>query len=448
MKKLIILLIVLVTTCFADETDGKVELGLRGGMNTYWGDIDKKQINWSGYGSLYYWASDNVAIGLMGGAGHLEAEKSPLYFKSPYYHINAMLKIKPWAESSINPYLTFGAGLLQIYPQDKAGEKLPNRAAENYTENQFSIPVGFGFSVFLGEVVTLDLEALQYITSDYLDDLKQGDLPDSFTSVALGLSFYIGAPKDTDKDGIPDKRDADPYHAEDFDMFDDTDGAPDPDNDSDGILDVNDKAPNEPEDKDGFEDSDGVPDPDNDGDGIPDTQDKSMNEPEDVDGFEDEDGAPDVDNDGDGILDEDDQCPNEAETKNDYEDTDGCPDVKPEIAVEKGAAMVLEGVTFGSGSTQLTANSRIILDKVLRTLRDNPGIEVEIRGYTDNVGNYESNVNLSLARANSVRDYLIQNGIAPMRIQTKGFGPADPIAPNNTREGRALNRRIEFFRIN
>ena len=448
MKRILIILLLFFSNSFADETEGKIELGLRGGLNTYWGDIDDKQFNLSGYGSLFYWTSDYFAIGLSGGAGFLQAEKSPDFFKTPYYNGGLMFKVKPWAEAPVNPYLTFGAELLQIYPQDKDGAKLPNRAAENYSESNLSIPLGFGLAIFLGETVSLDIEALQHLTTDYLDDMKQGDLNDSFTTLTLGLSFYLGAPRDTDGDGIPDKLDADPVRPEDFDGFDDMDGAPDPDNDADGILDQYDKAPNDPEDKDGFEDDDGVPDLDNDKDGILDKNDKAPNEPEDMDGFQDEDGAPDVDNDNDGILDKDDKCPNEAETKNDYEDTDGCPDEKPEIAVEKGAALVLEGVTFASGSSRLTADSRIILDKVVRTMRENPTIEVEIRGYTDNVGSYESNVNLSLERANAVREYLIQNGIAGMRVQTKGFGPADPIAPNDTREGRARNRRIEFFRIN
>ena len=109
--------------------------------------------------------------------------------------------------------------------------------------------------------------------------------------------------------------------------------------------------------------------------------------------------------------------------------------------------MVLEGVNFASGSAKLTAGSLAILDKGVRTLRDNPGIEIEIRGYTDNTGKYESNVKLSQSRADAVKTYLIENGIDSARIKTKGFGPEDPIAPNDTKEGRAKNRRIELFRI-
>ena len=95
----------------------------------------------------------------------------------------------------------------------------------------------------------------------------------------------------------------------------------------------------------------------------------------------------------------------------------------------------------------MTANSRFVLDKVVRTLQANKKIEVEIRGYTDNTGRYETNMRLSQQRADAVKIYLMNNGIDAYRIRTKGFGPESPIAPNSTREGRAKNRRIEFFRI-
>ncbi|MCK4892656.1 MAG: OmpA family protein, partial [Calditrichia bacterium] len=258
-------------------------------------------------------------------------------------------------------------------------------------------------------------------------------------------------------DGIPDRSDADPLRPEDFDGYQDTDGAPDLDNDMDGVPDTQDGAPMIPEDRDGFEDEDGVPDPDNDGDGILDVDDAAPNEAEDVDNFQDKDGAPDLDNDEDTVPDSTDECPgtdqtvadgvDTRETLNGYEDKDGCPDIKPEIAVEKGEVIVLEGVYFATGSSSLTANSRVILDKAFRTLRDNTHIEVEIRGHTDITGSYQTNMRLSKARADAVKLYLINKGIDAARVRTQGFGPDKPIAPNSTREGRSKNRRIEFYRI-
>ncbi len=127
--------------------------------------------------------------------------------------------------------------------------------------------------------------------------------------------------------------------------------------------------------------------------------------------------------------------------------TTGVPIKKPEIAVEKGKSIILEGVYFNTGSAALNPNSMTILDKVVRTMKENPEIEVEIRGYTDNTGSYNRNVELSKQRAESVKLYLMNKGIDAARIRTRGFGPEDPIAPNTTAEGRARNRRIEFFRL-
>jgi len=80
------------------------------------------------------------------------------------------------------------------------------------------------------------------------------------------------------------------------------------------------------------------------------------------------------------------------------------------------------------------------------TLKDNPELAVEIRGYTDNVGKAAANKKLSLRRAEAVRSWLVMQGIDSMRISAKGYGPENPIADNATLEGRQKNRRIEFFR--
>ncbi|MBN1885985.1 MAG: OmpA family protein [Candidatus Krumholzibacteriota bacterium] len=268
------------------------------------------------------------------------------------------------------------------------------------------------------------------------------DSPEDFD----GFEDDDGCPElDNDGDGINDGVDACPDLAEDFDGFEDEDGCPDLDNDGDGIPDVEDRCPGEPEDFDGIDDADGCPDvmQDTDNDGIPDDMDKCPLKAEDQDGFQDEDGCPDLDNDIDGILDVDDQCPNEPETFNGYEDTDGCPDERP---IE--AKFILRGINFESGSSALTPDSYGVLDQVVKSLMAYPEVRVEIRGYTDSVGSEESNQRLSEKRANAVRQYLSNAGIAVDRVIAKGYGEADPIAPNTTAAGRAENRRIEFHRLN
>lgn len=461
MKNTLILCItmfILVSTGMADETASKFYVGARGGISTYAGDIEEYRASTYYDLSAGFWFTKSLALGFNYGKGFLQASDTKYgperYFKTWMWEYTFLLKFKLMPSSALNPYLTVGYTFMDIDPKGRNNTRLPNRAANVYDKMNWAIPAGIGFSYFLSETFAVDFEALYHHSgTDYLDDLKAGTKNDGWTTAAVGLSLYLGKALDRDGDNIPDRRDADPNHAEDFDGFEDQDGAPDPDNDHDGIMDLTDGAPLEPEDQDGFRDGDGIPDPDNDGDGIEDSRDqcpgtdKDLATVEDMDGFQDDDGCPDSDNDNDGIADTEDQCPNEAETPNDYQDEDGCPDEKPEIAVEAGQAIVLEGVTFNSGSAELTPNSRIILNKVVQTMKENPQIEVEIRGYTDNTGSNAANMRISLQRADAVKSYLVQNGIDAFRITTRGFGPANPVASNDTREGRARNRRIEFYRI-
>jgi outer membrane protein OmpA-like peptidoglycan-associated protein len=217
------------------------------------------------------------------------------------------------------------------------------------------------------------------------------------------------------------------------------------DKDNDGISDDIDQCPEIPEDLDGYEDSDGCPDYDNDKDGIYDSRDKCPMEREDKDGYEDLDGCPEMDNDGDGVTDAADGCPNDPETFNGYKDQDGCPDKKP---VEIKQRLVLEGINFRLGSAELLDESYMILDGVFNSLEAFPNVKVEIVGHTDNVGNARANMILSMERAQSVKDYLVNRGVSPNRIKVKGLGESEPIASNRTARGRAKNRRIEFRRVN
>jgi outer membrane protein OmpA-like peptidoglycan-associated protein len=452
---ILILLILMSVICIAQN----VMLGFKIGGNTYFGDIKKQELGQYSGIATELWFSDELALAFLGYSARLTSQSSDYFFETPVYSLAASMKYRPAAKNVVSPYFHLGVEGFHFEPNDRNGNPLPNNEANSYPQFAFSIPAGLGLSIFLGEKFSLDLEgAYHFVVSDYLDDIKNDKTMDSFVSGSFGFSFHFGGLKDTDGDGIPDKKDLDPLHPEDFDSFQDEDGAPDLDNDQDGVPDIRDQAPMDPEDRDGFEDEDGVPDPDNDKDGILDVNDGAPNDPEDMDSYVDDDGVPDLDNDGDSIPDSLDQCPgtdqtlidgtDTKETYNDYEDKDGCPDVKPEIAVEKGESIVLEGVYFATGSANLTENSRIILDKVVRTLQNNPQIEVEIRGHTDITGSYQTNMRLSQERADAVKIYLMNNGIDALRIRTKGYGPDNPIAPNTTREGRAKNRRIEFYRIN
>ncbi|MBI3260583.1 MAG: OmpA family protein [Ignavibacteriae bacterium] len=122
-------------------------------------------------------------------------------------------------------------------------------------------------------------------------------------------------------------------------------------------------------------------------------------------------------------------------------------DVKKEMPkMELGKKIILEGVEFETGKAIITPESDIILQTALNTMQDNPEIEVEISGHTDNVGKRDKNQKLSFERAESVKQWLVHHNVNAGRMSTKGFGPDRPIAPNDTPENKKKNRRIEFSR--
>jgi OOP family OmpA-OmpF porin len=248
-------------------------------------------------------------------------------------------------------------------------------------------------------------------------------------------------PGDADADGILDNVDKCPTAPEDRDGFQDADGCPDPDNDADGIPDKTDKCPIEAEDKDNFEDADGCPDLDNDKDGIPDKTDKCPNEAEDKDNFEDADGCPDPDNDKDGVPDEKDKCPNDPGPA----DNDGCPKKYEHIVVTQEKIELKQKVFFDTDKARIQPRSYGLLDEIAQVLRSRPTMTVRIEGHTDSRGKRAHNMQLSQARAESVRQHLVGLGIDQSRLQAQGYGPDQPIETNKTAAGREKNRRVEFF---
>lgn len=102
------------------------------------------------------------------------------------------------------------------------------------------------------------------------------------------------------------------------------------------------------------------------------------------------------------------------------------------------------GVNFVVGKTDLTARSRTTLNQVATILKNNATVNAEIRGYTDNEGDEQKNLQLSQQRAQAVMDYLVQQGIAQNRLSARGLGEANPAFPNDTEENRAKNRRVQF----
>ena len=116
------------------------------------------------------------------------------------------------------------------------------------------------------------------------------------------------------------------------------------------------------------------------------------------------------------------------------------------VRVGEGIKLVLNenAVRFDTGKATLTAAARTNLDKLVKVFNDYPDTNITIYGYTDSTGSVDLNQKLSQNRALAVERYLESKGIVTSRFQVTGMGIADPIATNDTPEGRAQNRRVEF----
>lgn len=112
--------------------------------------------------------------------------------------------------------------------------------------------------------------------------------------------------------------------------------------------------------------------------------------------------------------------------------------------ISTGEILTLKNIFFETASAAILPPSEPELSKVLDIMKKNPNMRIRINGHTDNVGTEADNLKLSDSRANSVRTYLIEQGIDGSRITTKGFGESKPIDSNNTETGRANNRRTEI----
>ena len=114
------------------------------------------------------------------------------------------------------------------------------------------------------------------------------------------------------------------------------------------------------------------------------------------------------------------------------------------MSFTEGKIVQLKNIFFDSDRSELLPRSNVELDKLVQILRENPKMEVEIIGHTDNSGDFNYNMTLSRRRATQVMEYLIRNGIESKRLQANGFGSTQPLASNDIEETRQLNRRVEF----
>jgi len=119
-------------------------------------------------------------------------------------------------------------------------------------------------------------------------------------------------------------------------------------------------------------------------------------------------------------------------------------DLKAEVT-DRGLVLTLGDVLFATGSADLQSGANSNLDKLVTFLNEHPERKVLVEGHTDNVGGEELNQRLSRQRAEAVRNYLTEKGIAAERLSAEGIGMDRPVADNSTRTGRQQNRRVEII---
>ena len=261
-----------------------------------------------------------------------------------------------------------------------------------------------------------------------------------------------GCPVDTDKDGVDDSKDKCPDTPAGA-VVDPT-GCP-VDSDHDGVYDGLDQCPGTP--AGATVNAAGCP-TDTDADGVLDGLDKCPGTP--AGAKVDANGCPLVqvgDSDRDGVPDDRDKCP--GTPAGTAVDQNGCmilfreERAAPAAGVPTPGApaprptLILQGVHFQTGRSVLTLDSYVVLDQVAGSLVANPEIRIEIAGYTDSTGSLAVNTRLSNARALAVQNYLARKGVRPDRMLARGYGPANPVAPNATAAGRAENRRVELHKL-
>jgi outer membrane protein OmpA-like peptidoglycan-associated protein len=263
-----------------------------------------------------------------------------------------------------------------------------------------------------------------------------------------------GCPADSDGDGVPNGVDRCPSSGSG--ALVDAAGCSQ-DSDDDNIADGIDKCADTPVGV--LVDSSGCP-RDSDGDSIADGLDRCSETPRGatVDAL----GCP-GDEDGDGALDGLDRCPrtpagasvNAAGCAAGQQgrqqpaprvDTSAVRPQEPPSgrAVVGDRPMVLEGVTFGTGSARLQASAYVVLDSIAKVLTANPSLRVEIGGHTDEGGAPADNMHLSNLRAEAVRNYLVARGVPFQQMIARGYGSSMPRTPDTTPRGRAANRRVEI----
>lgn len=447
-----------------------------------------------------YHTSSNLAVEAGFGFGMIEGKKFG-FFSSKIIPVEIRLLLSPMPDARIRPYFFGGMSIMNFNPVDENERKLPYNARGDYSKWMGVIPLGGGIQYFITNNSIVELTGMYALgTKDYLDDRKINNNNDGYFLFGLNVyAFFESGNADSDGDKLknkeekefgtdpnnpdtdgdrlkdgeevfnymtnPLKRDSDDDGLSDYDeIFVYKTNPNNADTDGDGLLDGEEilKFKTEPlkpdTDGDGLLDGDEVTryhtdplNPDTDGDGLSDGEEILKYKTDPLKKDSDEDGLTDYDeviiHQTDPLkMDTDDGgIPDGKEVEKGKNPNDPTDDVV--FIPDVGQKLSLRGINFEFNSARLLPSSEDTLKYVAAGLLANPEIHIEISGHTDNVGSANSNQLLSLRRAEAVKNYLVNRGVAAARLTPVGYGFARPISDNGTETGRARNRRIEFLRI-
>ncbi len=375
-----------------------------------------------------------------------------------WLHASGNLVLSPARGRWGGPFVFAGAGWTQGKPA--VGDK----------KESGTIEFGGGIKLWMTDNVGLRFEARDVS----FKPLNNTGPSDHLHNIILGggLTFALGGtPRDTDGDGVPDKRDKCPGTPTGARV--DATGCP-LDTDGDGVFDGLDQCEGTP--KGATVDVKGCPS-DADGDGVFDGLDACADTPKGA--TVDAKGCP-SDSDGDGVLDGLDQCantpkgavvdekgcPKDADGDGVFDGLDDCPDTPAGLKVDNKGCPIevteketelldtgmirLQNVNFETNKADILPESFPTLDAVGTLLARWPQLKLEIGGHTDSRGSAARNLKLSQARADSVRSYLLRkfDALGDTQFTVKGYGKTKPIVPNTSELNWAKNRRVEFVVIN